>query len=136
MKMIMSRSYEPNETRSTLFVVDGEHKYFEGKALELPNKGNQNNISCINEGVYDVEKYNSPTKGLCFLIKNVQGRSNVEMHVGNFATGKKIDTLGCILPGMRFIDIDGNGELDVADSALAMTTLLDIMPDSFKLYIV
>ena len=135
MKMIISRTYEGNETRDALLVMDGEHKYFEGKALELPNKGNQQNVSCILEGEYDVEKIVSPTKGNCFLLKNVPGRTAVEMHIGNFAAGKKVDTQGCILPGMRFIDINGDGILDVADSTIAMNTLWNIMPQTFKLLI-
>jgi len=36
---------------------------------------------------------------------------------------------------MRFEDLNHDGELDVADSTTAMHTLLAIMPDEFKMYI-
>jgi hypothetical protein len=36
---------------------------------------------------------------------------------------------------MNFVDIDGNGTLDVAQSTLAMESLNHFLPDSFKLYI-
>jgi hypothetical protein len=136
MKVIMSRTYDVNETRSSFFVVDGERKLFECKAIELPDKGNKIKISCIPEGVYDVIKVVSPTKGKCFLLQNVPGRSVVEMHSGNYAAGKKVDTEGCILPGTRFVDINTDGNLDIAESTITMKMLLQILPDKFKLYII
>jgi hypothetical protein len=135
MKAIISRTYGNEETRSTMFVMEGEQKLFECKTIELPNLNNQSKISCIPEGVYDVEKILSPAHGKCFLIKNVVNRSAVEIHIGNYAAGKKVDTLGCILPGMRFTDMNADGFLDVAESTTAMNMLLKILPDKFKLYI-
>ena len=135
MKMIISRTYSQTETLGALFVMDGSKKLFEGKSIELPNKGNQRKVSCIPEGMYDIEKIVSPTKGSCFLLKNVPGRSAVEIHIGNYAAGKKVDTEGCILPGLRFDDINKDGNLDVVYSTEAMNTLLNILPDKFKLHI-
>jgi hypothetical protein len=101
----------------------------------LPNLGNKQRISCILEGVYKVTKIVSPTKGKCFLLHNVLNRTAVEIHIGNYATGKKVDTEGCILPGMRFADANGDGELDVVESTIAMNHLLTILPDTFELTI-
>jgi hypothetical protein len=136
MKVVISRTYDKDETRGSLFILEGELKHFECKTLELPYKGNQKNISCISEGVYDVEKVVSLTKGKCFLLKDVQNRTAVMIHTGNFAAGKQIDTQGCILPGMSFVDKNGDGVLDVSDSTVAMTSLLKILPDKFELYII
>jgi hypothetical protein len=136
MKVIISRTYTPNETLGALFVMEGSKKLFEGVSIELPDKGNQHNISCILEGIYDVVKYDSPKKGKVFLLLNVPGRSAVEIHIGNYAAGKKVDTQGCILPGLRFDDINHDGNLDVAYSTQALGTLLDLLPDKFKLYII
>jgi len=140
MKIIMSRSYDLKETRSALFVMEGVDKLFECCAIELPKvfipyPVNAQNVTCIPEGIYPVEKIISPTKGQCFLLKNVLGRTMVEIHIGNFAAGKKIDTEGCILPGMRFVDINNDGNLDVQDSTKAMNKLLEILPQSFELLI-
>ena len=140
MKIIMSRSYDLKETRSTLFVMEGVDKLFECCAIELPKvfipyPVNAQNVTCIPEGTYPVQRIYSPTKGKCFLLYDVPGRSAVEIHIGNFATGKKVDTEGCILPGMRFVDINKDGNLDVQDSTKAMEKLLELLPDHFELII-
>jgi len=46
-----------------------------------------------------------------------------------------VDIEGCIMPGLRFIDINLDGNLDVADSVKAMNVLRAILPDKFKLTI-
>jgi len=140
MKCIISRTYELKQTRSALFVMEGVDKLFECVTIELPKvfipfPVNAQNVTCIPEGIYPVEKIISPTKGRCFLLKNVPGRTMVEIHIGNFATGEKVDTKGCILPGMRFVDINLDGNLDVQDSTKAMEKLLKLLPDKFELHI-
>ena len=100
-KAVMSRTYGQLETKSSLFVLNGEELLFKCKALELPDNGNQHNVSCILEGVYDVEKLYWEAKHMwVFAVLNVPGRSGILIHIGNYAAGKKIDTEGCILPGM------------------------------------
>jgi hypothetical protein len=133
--MVISRSYGEKHTSGCLHVFDGDRSVFNCKTLELPDFNNAKNISCILPGVYDVEKYTRPTGQVVFLLKNVPSRTNVEIHPGNYVSGKKIDTEGCILPGLRFVDINGDGNLDIADSTKAMNILLSLMPEKFKLYI-
>lgn len=142
MYVTIKREYQEKITLGELSVFDDSDKKlgydpiaFQCKTIELPNKGNVRQIACIPEGVYNVVKIFSPTKGACFLIKDVPGRTAIEMHIGNFATGKKIDTQGCILPGMRFLDMNGDGALDVVESTKAMGNLLQILPGTFKLTI-
>ena len=140
MKVIMSRRYNLHETQAALFVMDGVDKLFECRTIELPAiviplKPNARNVTCIPEGEYKVEKYYSPTKGECFLVKDVPGRSMIEIHKGNFASGKKVDTEGCILPGMLLADINDDGNMDVAQSDKAMRQLLNILPTHFKLHV-
>jgi len=48
---------------------------------------------------------------------------------------RKVDTEGCIMPGMRFMDINNDGNLDVAESTEAMNILRGILPEKFKLII-
>jgi len=140
MKVLMSRSYDLKQTRSALFVMEGVDKLFECVTIELPKvfipyPVNAQNVTCIPEGTYSVQRIYSPTKGKCFLLYNVPDRSAVEIHIGNFAVGKQVDTEGCILPGMRFVDINSDGNLDVQDSTKAMNKLLEILPQSFELHI-
>lgn len=135
MNAIIKRTYNPNETLGKMTIIDGNKKLFRCVTIELPDKGNQHNISCIPEGIYDVVKIISPTKGKCFLVLNVPDRSAVEIHIGNYAAGKQIDTKGCILPGMCFEDLNNDGIIDVAFSTTALNKLLEILPDKCKLQI-
>jgi hypothetical protein len=132
MKCIISRSYGKFETLGTFMVMDGEKPVFKCKCLELPDNGNQHDTSCIPEGIYDVIKYTSPTKGECFHVLSVPWRDSILIHKGNY----KSDTLGCILVGSYFVDINDDGNLDVAESTKTLKSLLEILPDRFKLVII
>jgi hypothetical protein len=136
MNVVISRSYGLKQTTSSFYVFDGDRAVFNCKSIELPERGNQKNVSCIPEGTYEVTKIFSPTKGKCFLVHNVPGRDAILIHVGNYASGKKVDTQGCILVGLRFVDINEDGNIDVADSAKALALLLSILPDKFNLIII
>ncbi len=120
------------QTLGHLTVFDGLKKIFECSTLELPWKDNKTNVSCIPEGSYWLEKYNSPSKGEVFLFSNVKGRTMVEIHKGNFNR----DILGCVLVGQGFSDIDRDGYLDVHTSKRTMEKLLEIMPDKFTVKII
>ena len=136
MKVVISRKYTDNETMGSLFVLLGYDLLFSCKTMELSNKGNQHNISCIPPGTYHTIKYNSPNKGMVFLLENVPGRSGIEVHAGNYATGKKIDTQGCILVGSGFEDIDANGTLDIIESKKTLARLMGVLPQEFDIVII
>lgn len=101
---------------------DGE-EIFSFKTLELPWKENQRRISCIPYGNYKAIKHTSPKFGECLWIKDVEGRSEILMHKGNY----KKDTLGCILCGEDFVDIDGDGHKDVTNSKKTMSKILSLI---------
>ena len=48
--------------------------------LELPQEGNQPNISCIPEGTYTCRKITSNTLGECIDVLEVPGRSYIRIH--------------------------------------------------------
>jgi hypothetical protein len=136
MKALIKREYSGTETKGSLSVFGDDDKViFECKTIELPSKGNKQQVSCIEEGTYECHKVISPSKGKCFSVENVHGRSAVLIHKGNYASGKKVDTQGCILPGMKFADINGDGNIDVAESTVAMDKLLALLPVKFDLTI-
>jgi hypothetical protein len=135
MKAIISRTYNKNETLGTLMIMDGERPLYKCKTIELPDNGNQQNTSCIPEGIYDTIKYNSPKRGECFKVLDISGRTDILIHIGNYASGSHVDTMGCILPGQYFVDINNDGNIDVAESTKTLHQLLEILPDKFKLYI-
>ena len=134
-KLILSRAYNENQTAGTYMVMDGLNLIYQCSCLELAWLDNQRSISCIPEGTYEVEKYNSAKYKNAFWIKNVPDRDAILIHKGNFATGDHIDTEGCQLPGMYFADIDGNGNIDVVQSGKAMDALNKHLPDKFKIII-
>jgi len=138
---VLSRDYGEKETTGLFYIFEGIEVLFHCFMLELPRfvipmKPNSPRTTCIPGGMtYKVKKIISPTKGLCFLYQDVPGRSAVEIHIGNFAAGKKVDTEGCQLPGSELIDINGDGNLDVVDSTATMKKLLEILPDEFEVHI-
>jgi hypothetical protein len=135
-RLILARKLTPKETQGIYIVMDDNEEVYRCKCLELPWLGNQHNISCIQSGIYPVVKYNVAPYLNCFWIKNVPGRDGILIHPGNFATGVKVDTLGCQMAGLSFIDIDGNGTLDVAGSGIAMEALNYFLPQSFNIIII
>jgi hypothetical protein len=140
-KVVISRTYDDKETLGHAIVFEGEDKLFEFKTIELPLftvplKANTVSTNCIPEGTYDVTTIYSPTKGKCFQVHDVIGRTAILIHKGNFATGKKVDTEGCILVGSRFEDVNKDGNLDVVESTITLAKLLQILPNKFKLHII
>lgn len=101
-------------------------------SLELPWLDNATNISCIPLGEYKVTKRWSNKFKHHFHVQDVEGRSYILIHAGNFYT----DIEGCILVGMDLKDLDKDGFMDVKDSGDAMEELLKIMPDEFTLTII
>lgn len=89
--------------------------------LELPWKDNQRRISCIPEGTYRVTSHVSKKFGKCFWVREVQGRSGILIHAGNYHW----HTLGCILVGLDHKDANEDGLLDVISSTKAMKKLLE-----------
>lgn len=76
---------------------------FKRVSVELPDRGNQDDISCVKKGKYICRWFNSPKHGWCFLLLNVEGREWVEIHSANLAgdvkKGYVAQLLGCIALG-------------------------------------
>lgn len=136
MKAVLSREYSPTETKGIFLILDGSKVITKVNTIELPDNGNQKNVSCIPEGKYEVHKITSPSRGKCFHVQNVPGRSEILIHIGNYAAGTHPDTKGCILPGLSYTDVNQDGFIDIAESTLAMQRLLKYLPDKFELHII
>lgn len=113
-------------------VFDGVDMVFNCVTLELPDRQNQRNISRIPAGRYRAIHHVSPRFGPSLWIKDVPGRSEILIHLGNYFT----NTRGCILPGRAFADMNRDGELDVTSSRDTMTDLLSITPNTFQIDII
>jgi hypothetical protein len=134
-KAVISRLYNPTETKGAFLILDGDALLYECKVIELPFKDNLREVSCILEGIYDVIKITKENGKQVFLLLDVSGREGIEIHVGNYINGDHPDTKGCILPGTYFTDVNQDGYIDIANSSYEMKKLLEILPDKFKLHI-
>tara|TARA_R110000765_G_scaffold396099_1_gene489892 strand:+ start:762 stop:1310 length:549 start_codon:yes stop_codon:yes gene_type:complete len=86
--------------------------------LELPWLDNQRSISCIPSGEYKVRlrlaRESATRDYLHLLVQDVEGRSYILVHIGNYPK----DTKGCILVG------HGRKQDFVSNSRLAMDLLI------------
>lgn len=139
MKLKIERTYEVDETLGNATIIDDAGSVmFEFKTLELPYLDNHPQTSCIPVGTYPVIK----SKGWGkipyehFAVQNVPNRAGICIHIGNYASGKRVDSEGCILVGKSFADINADGHLDVIGSGITLGKLLTILPASFELEII
>ncbi len=87
----------PSGSKSTLGFLNLEcDTSFLLYTLELPWKNNEQRVSCIPCGLYDLEFRNSPKYGDHILVKDVPGRSYILFHVANYPK----DIKGCIGTGL------------------------------------
>ena len=113
---LIREAYEDDHTRGTLYVNGTMFR-----TLEPPWLNNQKNKSCIPEGNYEWELRESPKFKKHILIKNVQNRNLILIHVGNTT----LDTQGCILIGKKAGKIQGKEA--VLNSRTALDELLTIL---------
>ena len=78
-----------------MLLIDGEIFCV---TLENPWLKNVPYISCIPIGIYRVDRVKSPTWGVTFQVKDVDGRTHILFHRGNV----EANTEGCILLGRSF----------------------------------
>ncbi len=83
--------------------------------LERPDLNNANDISSIPHGSYDAFIRTDGERGWRIELKNVPGRTNVQIHVGN----NMGNTTGCILPGKNVV----LNTCTVTDSKTAMADI-------------
>lgn len=143
----LERVYLPDSTPGSLFPgsVRIELQII-AKTLELPWRNNAisndpKKASCIPEGIYLVaEEAATPTRLYpYFRLVHVPGRhwhpdirrSSVLIHRGNYAT----DVLGCIIPGSRHKDLNGDNVPDIEESSKKLAWMVANMPNFWELEI-
>jgi len=94
--------------------------------LELPDKNNAKNISCIPAGVYKAVKRKSPKNGLVVELIGVPNRTNIQIHAGNYTS--QIE--GCILVGKSITYMNQDSIPDVTNSKDTLTNLLTRLPET------
>jgi hypothetical protein len=119
------------QTLSRFYLYAGVEELFSCVVLELPNRQNQKRISNICAGEYIVEPRHSEKYGDHFILLDVDSRSYILIHFGNFF----YNTLGCLLFGQDFAYINKDEHLDITNSRGTMKKLVAIAPEGFKLTI-
>ncbi len=88
--------------RSTQGIIGFDGNYI-ADSLELPWKNNQPFVSCIPEGIYEIEHRTCEDCAVRsgFLLREVKDRTGVLIHPAN-----QVEELeGCIAPGTRYGDV-------------------------------
>lgn len=102
MKLNLYRTqFLPDCTKGNLYV----NSKLECFTLELPpafeGRMNVPDKTCCPEGIFTVVPYESPKRGCMVpLLKDVPGRDEIEMHIGNL----RWNTDGCILVGATWCE--------------------------------
>lgn len=102
-----------------------EFNDFKCFTLELPWQNNQSGVSCIKAGTYRVIKHNSPANGNILWLLNVEDRTHIQIHSGNYTRNVK----GCILVGDSIKHLDSDDIPDVTNSKNTLKQLLDACGD-------
>jgi hypothetical protein len=120
---------DDKQSLGTITAIDGA-KSFVAKTLELADKNNQNNISCIPKGTYTCTYTRSNRLSLVtkrdyytYEIMDVPNRAGIRVHSANFYTQIK----GCISLGDSHKDINADQELDVVHSGATIKAFEEFM---------
>lgn len=143
----IERIYLTSVTPGSLFAGSvRDENLIVAKTLELPFRANaistdSEKASCIPEGIYLFRKeLPKPERNYWyFRCVFVPGRnwvteykaSNILIHPVNYVK----DLLGCIAPGSRHTDLNGDGVIDLVDSKKKLEWMINNMPPFFELQI-
>lgn len=114
MRLSLKR-FSSNDKRTLGFLSDGANHFY---TLELPWRDNARRISCIPAGTYKVVPTVSPSKGMCFKLLDVPGRTEILIHRGNTT----VDSQGCILIGNTAQADSVGSSSDALSKALSLYT--------------
>lgn len=112
MELTVNRLWLNDTAVTGVMLIDEAQRFF---TLELPllfdGQPNVPDRCCIPAGTYNVVRYASPKRGYMVpLLVDVPGRSEIEMHIGNYP----YNTDGCILIGSMRINAQMIGESEAA----------------------
>lgn len=122
-RVTLDRFYQSDvQTRGILSAeVGGEERT--AFTLELPWKDNQRRVSRIPSGQYRLEPRPAEHSGSFgydhFIVRGVPGRDYILFHQGAFHT----HTAGCVLVGLDFQDVNGDGHPDLLHTEKALSRL-------------
>ena len=128
-KGILKRTYYPTQTVGNLIITKDDKLLFMCYTIELPEKGNAPQISCIPEGDYKVVYRESAKYPQHYQILNVQNRDFILIHQANYVGSvnpktHKPDLLGCVGVGSGYADLTGDGIVELINSSNTLKKLI------------
>ncbi len=132
------RRYYPKQTKGDFEITDNGKVIFSCLTLELADKDNQRDISCIPEGVYSVIPRTSNKYGNHLHITGVEGRGLILIHWLNYAGSDNPksghpDTRGCVGVGEYYTDMNADSIDEIGNSKNTFKAIMKIAPDGFQL---
>ena len=95
-----------------------------GCSIERGWRNNENNVSCVPEGIYPLILEWSPRfKKDLWELYSVPNRAEAKFHAANYASQLE----GCIALGRKHVDINGDGIPDVTSSNVVMAEFHKIL---------
>lgn len=108
-----------HETLGIFTFPKDDNKLFSAFSLELPWLNNEHNKSCIPDGQYTCKYTRSNRMSahvgkdvFTYEVLDVKDRAGIRIHSANYRS----QLLGCIALGDKVMDINADGEDDVANS--------------------
>lgn len=132
-RLVLNR-YDENDRQTTgkIYVVDDQNRVlFECVSIELPFRNNEKRVSRIPAGTYIIKLRKSKKYGNHLHVTGVPNRTLILIHAGNFY----FHTLGCILAGEKFVDINNDGLPDAVSSKRTMKKLMEYITEGTTILI-
>jgi hypothetical protein len=118
MRIIRLRRFAYSKSGTYGELWTGEKTYFH--TIEKPWRDNKVNVSCIPIGLYLIKRGNFQGRYDNYELKDVPGRTFIEMHIANTAD----DVMGCIGVGMEVNTNKHGVRLGVTDSIPAFKAFM------------
>ncbi len=116
-------------TLGTCYVLNNNRCIFKSESLERAWVDNQIGISCLPEGVFDLElEYSHKFKKLLWEIKGAEPRTECKFHAANYW----MQLNGCIALGQNRRHIDRDSIPDVTNSRYTMSLFHKAMEGATK----
>lgn len=129
----LKRKYYPYVTLSECTASHaGGLRPFKFFCLELPNRANVPNVSCIPEGKYFAVHRASARFKTHLHVLDVPGRSWILFHGGNTVA----DIRGCILPGDKISHRPGQQHAFIHNSRATLNVLLALYPRGYRIPVI
>lgn len=126
------RRYFPTHTLGALVALDPRGNLLHSCiTLELPWRDNAPQVSCIPEGIYEVQARQSEKFGHHYHVTGVPGREWILFHPGTYTSQLR----GCIIPGQSLRDLNADGIPDITGTRKNLDNMLAALGARFRLHI-